>query len=153
MTHAHVVVVRNTNNAMVSKSTLLKSKLLPILILISLFVMKSEAQVIISEEPSIIKLMQIYKSKNAQTPMVRAWRIQIMATSNRMEMEQAYKKFETLYPHIDHKWLHNPPYYQVRIGAYEKKEDLEAILLEMKQDFPLSIPVQDDIAKKDLVEF
>lgn len=115
--------------------------------------LKSDAQVIINEEPSITKLMEIYKSKNAQNPIIRAWRIQIMATSDRMEMEQAYKKFERLYPQIDYTWEHNPPYYQVRVGAYERKADLEATLLEMKQDFPLSIPVQDDIAKKDLVEF
>ena len=68
-------------------------------------------------------------------------------------MEKSYKKFEMLYPHVDYTWEHNPPYYQVRVGAYEKKEDLEATLLEMKKEFPLSIPVQDDIAKQDLVEF
>jgi len=146
-------VVRNINNAMASKLTLILSNLFLVLILIFSSAMKSQAQVIINEEPAIIKLMQIYKGKSAQTPIVRAWRIQITATSDRMEMEKAYKKFEMLYPHIDYTWEHNPPYYQVRVGAYEKKEDLEATLLEMKQDFPLSIPVQDDIAKKDLVEF
>ena len=153
MTHALVVAVRNTNNAMVSKLTLVVFNLLLISLISIVSVMESDAQVIINEEPSIIKLMQIYKGKNAQSPIVRAWRIQIMATSDRMEMEQAYKKFEMLYPQIDYTWEHNPPYYQVRVGAYEKKADLEATLLEMKQDFPLSIPVQDDIAKKDLVEF
>ena len=113
----------------------------------------SIAQINIVEQPSIIKLMQVYKSKNAQTPITRGWRIQIVATSDRMEMEKSYKKFEMLYPHVDYTWEHNPPYYQVRVGAYEKKEDLEATLLELKKEFPLSIPVQDDIAKKDLVEF
>jgi hypothetical protein len=138
---------------MVSKPLIIASKLLLVFFIVSASFMNADAQVIINEEPSIIKLMQIYKGKNAQTPIVRAWRIQIMATSDRMEMEQAYKKFEMLYPHIDYTWEHNPPYYQVRVGAYEKKEDLEATLLEMKQEFPLSIPVQDDIAKKDLVEY
>ena len=153
MTPAPAVVVRNINNAMVSKPRTITYKLLLFLLFVSVSVIKSDAQIIINEEPAIIKLMQVYKGKNAQSPIVRAWRIQIMTTSDRMEMEQAYKKFEMLYPHIDYTWEHNPPYYQVRVGAYEKKEDLEATLLEMKQDFPLSIPVQDDIAKKDLVEY
>lgn len=148
-----MVVVRNTNNAMVSSPKKIFIKTLLILMVIFVFGLKSDAQVIVNEEPSIIRLMQIYKSKNAQNPIIRAWRIQIMATSDRMEMEKAYKKFEMLYPHIDYAWEHNPPYYQVRVGAYERKADLEATLLEMKKDFPLSIPVQDDIAKKDLVEF
>jgi hypothetical protein len=119
----------------------------------SIATFSSMAQINIVEEPSIIKLMQVYKSKNAQTPITRGWRIQIVATSDRMEMEKAYEKFEMLYPDVDYTWEHNPPYYQVRVGAYEKKEDLEATLLEMKKEFPLSIPVQDDIAKQDLVEF
>lgn len=117
------------------------------------FLSYGSAQIVIQEEPAITRLMQVYKSKNAQTPIIRAWRIQIMATSDRMEMEQTYNKFERLYPHIDYSWEHNPPYYQVRVGAFEKKEDLEATLLELKKDFPYSIPVQDDIAKEDLVDF
>jgi len=119
----------------------------------SIATFSSTAQINIVEEPSIIKLMQVYKSKNAQTPITRGWRIQIVATSDRMEMEKSYEKFEMLYPDVDYTWEHNPPYYQVRVGAYEKKEDLEATLLKMKKEFPLSIPVQDDIAKRDLVEF
>jgi len=110
-------------------------------------------QVTITEEPSIIRLMQVYKSKNAQNPVARAWRIQIVTTSNRREMEMAYQKFERLYPHVNYEWEHDPPYYKVKAGAFEKKEDLEAILLELKKEFPLSIPVQDDIAKKDLIEY
>ncbi len=153
MTLARVVVVRNTNNAMANSPKYILIRTLLIAVTVIVIGLKSDAQVIINEEPAIIKLMEVYKSKNAQSPIVRAWRIQIMATSDRMEMEQAYKKFEMLYPHIEYTWEHNPPYYQVRVGAYERKADLEATLLEMKQDFPLSIPVQDDIAKRDLVEF
>lgn len=108
-------------------------------------------QVTISEEPSIIRLMQVYKSKNAQNPIARAWRIQIVTTSNRREMENAYQKFERIYPHINYEWEHDPPYYKVKVGAFEKKDDLEAVLLKLKKEFPLSIPVQDDIAKKDLL--
>jgi hypothetical protein len=148
-----VVQGRNINIAMASSLTYIMIRKLLFAAVILVAGLKSDAQVIINEEPSITKLMEIYKSKNAQNPIIRAWRIQIMATSDRMEMEQAYKKFERLYPQIDYTWEHNPPYYQVRVGAYERKADLEATLLEMKQDFPLSIPVQDDIAKKDLVEF
>jgi len=128
-------------------------KAILVLFISILYISTNSAQIVVQEEPAITKLMQIYKSKNAQTPIIRAWKIQIMATSDRMEMEQTYNKFERLYPHINYSWEHNPPYYQVRVGAFEKKEDLEATLLELKKDFPFSIPVQDDIAKEDLVDF
>lgn len=149
MIHVHAEVEKNINNVMESK--LLKALLIPALFLFGFF--NLSGQVTITEEPSIIRLMQVYKSKNAQNPVARAWRIQIITTSNRREMETAYQKFERLYPSVNYEWEHDPPYYKVKAGAFEKKEDLEAILLELKKEFPLSIPVQDDIAKKDLIDY
>jgi len=149
MIHVRVEVEKNINNAMESK--MIKALLYTALFLFSFF--NVSGQVTITEEPSIIRLMQVYKSKNTQNPVARAWRIQIITTSNRREMETAYQKFERLYPNVNYEWEHDPPYYKVKAGAFEKKEDLEAILLELKKEFPLSIPVQDDIAKKDLIEY
>jgi len=111
------------------------------------------AQVVINEEPSISKLMQVYASNNRSQTMIKAWRIQIIATTDRSKMDEANRRFERLYPHIDYNWQHNPPYYQVQVGAYQKKEDLEAFLLQLKRDFPSAVPIQDDIKKTDLLEF
>ena len=110
------------------------------------------AQVTISEEPGITKLMDAYKAQNKKKSTVRAWRIQILTTNDRREMEEGIKKFEMLYPKMRYKWEHNPPYYQVRTGAYELREDLEAKLLELKKDFPSAIPVQAEMKKGELLE-
>lgn len=118
----------------------------------ALISLQINGQVIVKEEPAVTRLMQVYKSANVQEPVIRAWRLQITTTSNRREMESTYKKFERLYPHIPYKWDHDPPYYKVKVGAYEKKEDLEAFLLDIKRDFPLAIPVQDDIPKTELLD-
>jgi len=111
-----------------------------------------QAQVTVNEEPSVTRLMSVFKSNNVQETMIRAWRIQIIATTDRSQMDAANRKFERLYPHIHYSWQHNPPYYQVQVGAYEKKEDLEAFLLQLKRDFPSAVPVQDDIKKTDLLD-
>lgn len=113
---------------------------------------QTEAQVRISEEPEITKLMEQYVQTNRQESIVRAWRIQILTTNDRRTMETGIKKFQMLYPDIDYTWEHNPPYYQVRIGAYELKEDLEATLLELKRDFPSALPVQAEMKKTQLLE-
>ena len=110
-------------------------------------------QVTITEEPDIKSIMSAYEQSNKSEEIIRGWRIQIMTTNDRSEMETGLLKFERLYPHIDFKWEHNPPYYQVRIGAYEKKNDLEAFMIELKQEFPSSIPVQDDIKKTEILNF
>ena len=110
------------------------------------------AQITLSEELEIKQLMDEFVKKNRQENIVRAWRIQILTTNDRRTMEQGIKKFEALYPDLDYDWEHNPPYYQVRIGAYELKEDLEATLLTLKRDFPSSLPVQAEMRKTDLLE-
>jgi len=110
------------------------------------------AQVSVSEEPEISNLMREYVQNNRQETIVRAWRIQILTTNDRRKMETGIKKFEALYPEVDYTWEHNPPYYQVRIGAYELKEDLEATLLELKRDFPSALPVQAEMKKTQLLE-
>lgn len=111
------------------------------------------AQVTINEEPGISEVMQKYVTENRQNQTVRAWRIQILTTNDRREMEVGIKKFELLYPDVQYSWEHNPPYYQVRIGAYELREDLEATLLMLKNDFPSSLPVQAEMEKTDLLKF
>ena len=110
------------------------------------------AQLTINEEEDVKELMDRYRSINQQKPIIKAWRIQIITTDDRREMETAKRKFERLYPHIDYSWEHNAPYYKVKIGAYEKKEDLEGFLLQLKKEFPFSLPVQDDIEKSELIK-
>ena len=110
------------------------------------------AQVTIKEEDKISQAMEQYISDNREMDIVRAWRIQIITTDDRREMERARSDFRILYPGIKNSWEHTAPYYKVKVGAYENKEDLEAFLLKLKKDFPSAIPVRDDVKKEDLIE-
>ncbi len=152
MTLARVVVGKNINNVMAASSlNSILFKGLFLLSLIMIFSGFSYGQVTIKEEPEIQELMNRYIQNNSDTPMVRAWRIQIITTNDRSSMDRALVDFRKLYPNNKYEWSHNPPYYQVRTGAYEKKSDLEAFLLKIKKDFPSAIPVQDDIDKKEII--
>lgn len=146
MTLAHVEVVKSTNSVM-------ELKALFNLVIGFLFILPLNGQLSLKEEPAIMRIMAQYEKSNQETPTIRAWRIQIMTTNDRSAMESGLLKFEMLYPHLEYKWEHNPPYYQVRVGAYEKRDDLEAFLLELKKEFPSSLPVKDDINKKEILKF
>lgn len=122
------------------------------LLFILISVYNTDAQIIINEAPEITRLLENYRLENHKKTIVRAWRIQIMTTTDRREMEQGNLKFETLYPSLDYSWEHNPPYYQVRTGAFELREDLEPVLQKLKQDFPAAIPVQDEMKKSELIK-
>ena len=145
-----MAVERNTNSAMVNSMSKYLFKL-GFFLLLLFFGRVGFSQVLLQEEESIEEIMRIYKRSNFDTPMVRAWRIQIVTTNDRATMEKAIEKFKRSYPEIKYSWQHNPPYYQVRIGAYEKKRDLEAFLLKLKEAFPAALPIQDDIEKTKII--
>ncbi len=154
MTLALVVVAKNINSVMENNlSYKLSGMKISITLLILVFgYYHGQAQVTISEEPEISNLMAQFKHQNQLDQVVRAWKIQILTTNDRREMEKGISEFEVLYPDIPYTWEHNPPYYQVRIGAYELREDLEPMLLQLKQDFPAALPVQSEMKKKNLIE-
>lgn len=116
-----------------------------------LFLDFCQGQVRIQEESGVATMMNDYLSMNRQSSTIKAWRIQIITTPDRRKMEQARGKFAGVYPHLESYWTHENPYYKVKVGAFETKEDLQNFLLELKKDFPSAIPVQDNIEKTELV--
>ena len=110
------------------------------------------AQSSVNEEPAIKTMMSNFITKHKANDAIRGWRIQIITTDDRRQMESSRAKFAFMFPEIPIKWEHESPYYKVQIGAYEKKMDLQGFLLELKQDFPTAIPVLDDVYKSELVQ-
>ena len=133
----------------------MKSRITFILALLILFIGSNEtlsAQAVVNEEPAISVMMDNFINKHKSNDAIRGWRIQIITTDNRRQMEAARAKFAFMYPEIPIKWEHESPYYKVQIGAYEKKMDLQGFLLELKQEFSTAIPILDDVKKSELVK-
>lgn len=107
--------------------------------------------VTIKASSSIDKMMDKFIENGKANEKIKAWRIQIITTDNRREMEQTLALFEAMYPGVSRDWKHVSPYYQVRVGYYENKNKLMPFLLELKKKFPTATPVYDDINKKTLV--
>lgn len=112
---------------------------------------QAQSQVQINEEPEITRAMEFYKTKAQDANSIDGWRIQLINTDNRRQMESARSKFASRYPNLKMTWEHVQPYYKVKVGAYKDKMDLEAFLRELKSDFPRAIPVRDKINKNELI--
>lgn len=108
-------------------------------------------QVTINEEANITRLMNSFISQGKSTESVQGWRIQLITTNDRRKMEAARVKCAELYPDLNAEWKHVSPYYQVRIGAYRTKLELQSFLIQLKSDFPNAIPVMDKIRKTELL--
>ena len=106
----------------------------------------------IHEEPAITSMMKSWINYNSSKETIRGWRIQIITTDDRRQMDRARSKFAGLYPNIPSTWEHESPYYKVQIGAYDNKMEVQAFLQELKGEFPTAIPVMDDIKKTELIK-
>lgn len=114
---------------------------------------KSQGKVTIVESPGVKSMFESFVTKNRAETTIKGWRIQIVSTDDRREMESTRSKFASLYPGIPSAWKHVSPYYHIRVGAYKSKTELMRFLTEIKKDFPAAIAIMDDIQKYDLVNF
>ena len=95
-------------------------------------------------EAKVSQLMQRFIDKNKAQTTVKGWRIQLMATNDRQNMENALRRFENLYPSIPVDWLHAKPYYKIRAGSFTTKREALRTLYILRSDYPGAYPVQDN---------
>jgi hypothetical protein len=130
-----------------------KSYISIIALLVGLMVNSISAQsnVTLNASSSVESLMEKFVENGKSNETIKAWRIQIITTDDRREMESAKATFTSMHPGVNIDWKHVAPYYQVRVGYYENKNKLMPFLLELKKTFPSATPVYDNVSKRALV--
>lgn len=98
----------------------------------------------IKEEPVIANMMERFAEINKSQTRVDGWRVQVLATPDRQELERVRQVFQYKYPNITIDWVHTSPYYKLRAGAFATK--LEAIRLQylLRRDYPSAYLVKDN---------
>jgi len=117
------------------------------LLLSFLFIIGLEVKaqnVYVTEDATISTLMDGYAQIHKSKETVSGWRIQILATTDRMKMEKSKEKFLQDYPQINVDWIHAKPYYKVRVGAFSTKLEAQRLLYMLKKDYPSAYPAKDN---------
>ena len=110
-------------------------KIVNILLFFLIFCTASNAQVQISEDPSVTSLVQKHKDQNRMSATIPGWRIQLLATTDRRKVENEESKFIQRYPLIQVDWEHSKPYYKLKAGAFATRLDATRLLKELKKDY------------------
>jgi hypothetical protein len=116
---------------------------------IMMTVLDSHAQII--EEPQITSLMNRWKNYNLENQELKGWRIQIMASIDRRQMETARRNFARQYPEYPVIFVHNAPYFHLKVGAFTNMQKAQAFIAKMKEDYPQAIPVTDNLKVEELL--
>jgi len=109
--------------------------------------------VTVTEDPAITRLMSHWKTYNLEHQEVQGWRVQIIGTTDRRQMESAKRKFELLYPDDVLIFVHNEPYYQLKAGAFLYNRKANAFMHKLQEDFPGSILVTDLVKAEELLNY
>jgi hypothetical protein len=103
------------------------------------------------EDPQITSLMNRWKTYNLEHQEIRGYRIQIMASVDRRQIESARRTFENRYPEYPIVFIHNEPYFHLKVGAFMTMQKAQAFLKKMQHDYPQAIPVTDNLKVEELL--
>jgi SPOR domain len=115
------------------------------LLLLFLYLMShvNAQKIQINEDPAITEMMSVWTKSNNDNPKMAGWRVQILSSTDRKQVEDGKIKFKSLYPNIHADWMQEKPYYKLRIGAFTSKLEALAMMLAIKANYPGAYTVQD----------
>ena len=107
----------------------------------------------IVEESLITSMMRSYANYHKNHTAMRGWRIQLLATSDRRQMETNRQKFQNKYPEYKLIFNHEPPFFHLQTGAFLTKQDALPFLERMKRDYVSAFLVSDEIEVSELLRY
>ena len=105
-----------------------------------------------TEDSGITDMMEVMVAKNRSMDNINGWRIQILATTDRQKLEDARAIFLSKYPGINIDWIHEKPYYKLRVGAFASTLDASFALNQLKLDYPGAYAVKDKVKILELID-
>jgi len=117
--------------------------------MLMLFTMRGQGQLI--EQTRVTDLMDRWKAHNMSNKEVRGFRVQILATTDRRQMETIQREFERRYPDYPVHFAHNEPYWYLKTGAFLTNQKAQAFMKQMAKEYPASLIVTDMIKGEELL--
>jgi SPOR domain len=97
----------------------------------------------LNEDPRISAMMKAWTNANRTTKRISGWRVQVLSTTDRQQADLAKAKVRSEYPNLPADWVHERPYYKLRVGACRNKTEAMALLAELRLTYPTAYPAQD----------
>jgi hypothetical protein len=110
---------------------------------------KGNAQ--INEPAPVTDLIERWKNYNLENTELHGWRIQLLATVDRRQVESVQRTFENRYPDYPTHVVNNQPYFHLKTGAFLTAQKAQAFLKKLQRDYPAAIIVADMLTSEELL--
>ncbi|WP_020568496.1 SPOR domain-containing protein [Neolewinella persica] len=111
----------------------------------------AQSAVAINTETGIDALMELFQTENEAENKVDGWRVQILATTDRNRLETVESAFKVNYPSVPVDWVHTKPYYKLRAGAFQTKQEAERLKHTLERQFEGVYLVKDKVSENELL--
>lgn len=107
-------------------------------------IISAQSSIQINEDPAITRLMDHYLKVNKSITHVSGWRVTIMTTNDRRQVEEAKANFQKNFNYKS-KWEYKEPYYHLKAGAFLSRNEAAWALEQIKKKFPSAFLSADKI--------
>lgn len=103
----------------------------------------TKGNALIFKDPRIDYLQKVYSAKsNVKTVSKKVYRVQIVISKSRTEVNEAKAKFSSKYPEMPVFLSFEPPTFKLRVGTFIARSDAQSFLKEIRNMFPSSFIVE-----------
>ncbi|MBN8680836.1 MAG: SPOR domain-containing protein [Chitinophagales bacterium] len=106
----------------------------------------------VQEEPRVSELIRVWVADNRANPKIEGWRVQIMASTDRRQVEDGRTRFRVEYPEVSATVVQEQPYYKLRVGAFRSRQEALAFI-RVLEGWPGAYPaIDNNIHPRDFLE-
>jgi hypothetical protein len=103
----------------------------------------TKGNAMIFKDPRIDYLQKVYSAKsNLKIVPKKVYRVQIIISKSRSEVNDAKAKFASKYPEMPVYLSFEPPTFKLRVGTFIARQDAQSFLNEVRKIFPSSFIVE-----------
>ena len=107
--------------------------------------------IVVQPDPEVTRILDAFVTVNDAETKMPGWRVQILATTDRQRLESVQASFKLNYPSVPVDWEHTKPYYKLRAGAFQTKQEAERLKYELSKQFDGVYLVQDEVSESELL--
>ncbi|MFT7120516.1 MAG: hypothetical protein ACJAZ9_000690 [Neolewinella sp.] len=111
----------------------------------------AQSSISIQADDKVEGLLELFQTENEEVTKVPGWRVQVLATTDRNRLETVESAFKVNYPSISVDWVHTKPYYKLRAGAFQTKQEAERLKYTLSKQFEGVYLVKDDVSENQLL--
>jgi len=90
----------------------------------------------VDTDPAIERLSQNFIRYHKDADNLVGWRVQLLASTDRLAVEQARSAFIRKFPDYKIEWEYTEPFYRLRVGAFQSRLDANTLLIKLRNEYP-----------------